>query len=154
MIFFARSILLFATFSLLIGCTSSVVKKSKTTQNIQQTTLKTFSVDKQIVSSTDTIRISLPESFPSKLSIQSPDGQLYIIHSEEDQIALLPYKAFKTATFIDIPVSSVKGVAWIDGNKLQEKVFKRKGKYKLYMANNLETEPDNTFHFKKGVEFR
>jgi hypothetical protein len=34
----------------------------------------------------------------------------------------------------------------VNGKKIKEKVFQKQGEYLVYMANNLEIEPENTFH--------
>ena len=134
---------------LLFGCSN----KSKE-NNEKQNRAIAFSVNPEIVSKTDSIQITFPESHPSKLSVITPDGQLYIIHSEEDLIEFLPYEEFKDAKSIEIPIATVKGTTWIDGKKSDLLVFDKKGKYSIYMADNLETEPDNTFNFKKDIELK
>ncbi len=41
--------------------------------------------------------------------------------------------------------SSTVGTVWIDGKASVQKVINGKGTYHLYIAENLETEPENTY---------
>ena len=138
--------LLFSFFVLILlsACTENKNEKIETSN--------AFSVSQHSIGSDNVLTISLPEKRPSKLSIISPDGQLFIIHSQEDNISFVPYDGKNKTTQINIPISSLKGITWIDGKKVEQLVFKKPGKYTVYMADNLETEPENTFHFKRDVE--
>jgi len=113
---------------------------------------KTFAVKPEQASKKDTLTLTLPKNRPTKISVKSPDGTFYIIHSEEDNIALIPYEKLGSTDSIKIPLSSTTGLTWIDGKKTQKNVFQVPGKYLIYMADDLETEPENTFHFMQNIE--
>lgn len=51
-------------------------------------------------------------------------------------------------------VSAINGVKWDDGKRVVEPVFNAPGEYLFYMADNLETEPENTFHLMHTVTYR
>ena len=131
--------------NLLYSCNS----KPETKQSDQET----FAVKPEQVSKQDTLTLTLPKKHPTKISVKSPNGTFYIIHSEEDNIALIPYEKVDSAKSIKIPLLSTIGLTWIEGKKTQEKVFKVPGRYLIYMADDLETEPENTFHFMQSIEF-
>jgi len=131
---------------LLSACTEKTHEKRESSN--------VFSVSQHIINSDHVLTILLPEKRPSKLSIISPDGQLFIVHSQEDNISFVPYEDKIDTKQIIIPISSLKGTTWIDGKKLEQLVFKKRGKYTVYMADNLETEPENTFHFKQDIELK
>ncbi len=50
--------------------------------------------------------------------------------------------------------SQLKGVVWKNGQRLVRKVFNTPGKYFIYLADNLETEPENTFSFEGTVTLK
>ncbi len=139
-------ILFLVLLSSLVGCTDKAISKQD-----KQTS---FSVQPKRVSVQDTLIITLPKSRPSKLSIRSPEGTFYIVHSKDDDIALLAYDQLQSVNSIKISVSKVEGLVWIDGKKRREGVFKKQGEYLIYMADDLETEPENTFHFMQSVVFQ
>ena len=79
---------------------------------------------------------------------------------------ILVYRPNGTAVYIKIDnFSSIRkwsiseellGTVWVDGKEKIEKVinYKYKGVYRLYIANNLETEPSNTSYIECEFEIK
>lgn len=97
------------------------------------------------------ILLSFPQHHPENIAIRIPSGVWYSIHSAEDSIQILSAEKYTVATRLLLDTENLVGVAWVNGVKVGAKVFRELGEYLIYMANNLETEPDNTFHFMVKV---
>ena len=95
------------------------------------------------------ITLSLPIPHPKKMSVRTPAATWFVIYDPSEQISHIASPNFSTATSLDIDINSQLGTTWIDGNKQIEPIFKEKGEYLIYLADNLETEPENTFHFSE-----
>lgn len=106
------------------------------------------------VSSADHITITFPKNHPKNVSIRSPGGDWYVVHERAERISLLPYRQFLFATSVRKKVSEIRGVKWLDGKRIVERVFKEPGEYLFYMADNLETEPENTYSMMATIVFK
>ena len=106
------------------------------------------------VSANDVITISFPKKRPKKMSVRSPSNEWYVVHETSGNMYLLPKKSTSKITSVRKKISEIIGVKWVDGKRVVEPVFKAPGEYMFYMADNLETEPDNTFHLMSTVTFR
>ncbi len=95
--------------------------------------------------------ITLPREHPSKMSIRDPKGIWHWVQDVEEEIFFLPSSEFERATKIIISPLQVRGVSWVDGKKVDGLVFNYSGEYLVYFADNLETEPENTFYFMGKV---
>ena len=110
-----------------------------------------FSIYPSEISLDQKITVKLPKQHPLKMSIRDPKGVWHWVQDAEEDILFLPYSDFKEATRITILPSQVRGVSWINGKRLDGLVFNHLGEYLVYIADNLETEPENTFHFMGKV---
>ena len=63
---------------------------------------------------------------------------------------------FMKATEIKLNVDKLKGIYWNPDTGKPKKVlvFTMKGKYLIWFADNLETEPENTFFLEETVFFK
>lgn len=102
-------------------------------------------------SSGENVQLTFPKNHPNNLAIRNPSGIWYSIHNSDENVFILPSKEYKKITVLKLNTRVLDGVTWINGKKVKEKVFQKKGEYLIYMANNLETEPENTFHFMATV---
>ena len=107
-----------------------------------------FSISADQVSTHGTITLTLPAKHPSKLSIRDPDGVWHLIHDNDEQVMLAN---FEISASVTIAVSNLTGVSWANGKKIEGLVFKKPGGYLIYLADNLETEPENTFSLSRQV---
>lgn len=108
----------------------------------------------KVVTANDVITISFPRNHPKKMSIRSPSHEWYVVHEKAEKIYLLPKNSASKITSVQKKVSEINGVKWVDGNRVVGPVFKEPGEYMFYMADNLETGPDNTFHLMNTVTYR
>jgi hypothetical protein len=89
--------------------------------------------------------LTLPEGHEANFLITSPSGKKFVL-MDTDLAFLMSREAFMKARKIRLDTASQKGVIYIDGKRTVQKVFTEKGKYYLYLADNLETEIENTEH--------
>jgi len=109
-----------------------------------------FSIDKSKINK-GILKVNLPKIRPENMSIMSPNGTLYIIQSKADSIETISNKNFMKNKSIEFEIPNLMGITWKKGKKIKEKVFIDSGEYIIYFANNLETEPENTFNFSEKV---
>lgn len=102
-------------------------------------------------SSNSRLIIELVDPHPNHLLINSPEGYVYYFLKTKD---LFDEVIFKNELLID-PLS-FKGIRFDEntGEEIEEIVFTTPGKYKLYFANNTETEPENTFSLERSITFK
>jgi len=98
--------------------------------------------------------ISLPENHPQNISVFTPDGEFYIVHSEADDVSLWAFSEPRQARILDVNPSSLTGMKWVNGVKMTTPVFTSKGVYKIYLADNLETEAENTYSLSVDVTYK
>ncbi len=110
-----------------------------------------FSVVPSEISHDQKFTITLPREHPSKMSIRDPKGVWHWVHNVEEEIYFLPSVEFEEATKFIISPSKIRGVSWINGKKVDSLIFNYPGEYLVYFADNLETEPENTFYFMGKV---
>lgn len=131
---------------LFIGCVD--VKSSSAEKN---NAVERFFVSSTELTKNDVITINLPKVRPKNLAIIDPNGQMFIIHSTEEDILMMSEQEFSLIRVLEIPIRNTKGVTWVDGQKREKSIFEQPGKYKIYFADNLETEPENTFNFSADI---
>ena len=110
-----------------------------------------FFIDSSELTKNDVITINLPKLRPKNLAIVDSNGQFFIIQSSEAGVLMMSEAEFSLIKVLELPIKSTKGTIWENGQKITKTVFKKSGKYKIYFADNLETEPDNTFNFSAHV---
>jgi len=110
-----------------------------------------FSISPEEITINEPFNIYLPKLRPSKISIKTPLNEWYIVHDIDENIFMLPINEFEKTNMIVITPSKLKGVIWKNGQKWVRRVFNTPGKYFIYLADNLETEPENTFSFEGMV---
>ena len=99
----------------------------------------------------DAVTLKYPKRHPKNIAIQTPSGLWYSVQSVDDKISIMPQEDFQGSTELTLDPQSLVGVTFKDGVRVQENVFTQYGKYLIYMADNLETEPENTFNFKGAI---
>ena len=134
--------------ALVTGCTP---EGQSNTSDTQQTAGLTLSA-KQVTES-DTLILRFPQLHPARLAVKDPADHFLILHAEELITRIMSHEKYKNTTSISLKISEVVGVTWIDGKKIEKKVFSLPGEYMIYMADNLETEPENTFYLTTTVNY-
>ena len=99
----------------------------------------------------DSVLLKFPQKHPKNLSIQSPNGTWYSIHNTDNEISIISPEKYSHANELDLKTGELEGITWKNGIKMKQIVFKEHGKYLIYMADNMETEPENTFHFMQHI---
>lgn len=100
------------------------------------------------------LRLSLPEDHPRNMSIKTPNNDWYIIQDSDASILFFSQEEFDKTKNIEFDINSLKGVVWREGRRIVEQVFTVSGEYLIYFANNLETEPENTFSMSIAVDYQ
>jgi len=103
----------------------------------------------------DEISISLPLPHPKELAIKSPNGTWFYLHveNEGDSEMLMPKEKFAALKQLNLDTSKLEARYWDNGKAMRGKVFGVTGAYLIYMADNLETELDNTLHFSSIIQY-
>ena len=94
------------------------------------------------------LKIHGKSELPKGLMVKSPSGIFYYLVDLDSGIQHLDYKG---NTEVTITISSQLGTYWEEGKRLTDIIFVSSGEYLIYFANNLETEPENTYSLQKTV---
>lgn len=89
------------------------------------------------------VRLELPTPHPKKFAIMAPGGQWYYLQDPPQAAMFGTAKEFAKAKKLEFDVETFK--AKEGASSKAQKVFRQPGKYMFYFANNIETEPANTF---------
>ncbi len=111
-----------------------------------------FDVDERALTQ-GILRITLPEHAPKNFAIQAPTGQWFVLQEADEAIEIMPQAQFEAMQQLEFEIKRLQGVTWKEGRKVTEQVFSQPGRYTIYFADNLETEPENTFSFQKIVHY-
>jgi len=131
---------------LLIGCDSSD-PKAEPSRNA-------LSVSKTHINEGQAFRLFLPENHPKEFGIETPEGDWFFIHGESYGLEFWPYETKIKAKDILLDPTSLTGMKWVNGVKITTPVFTSKGVYKIYLADNLETEAENTYSLSVDVTYK
>ena len=102
------------------------------------------SVSQTHISEDQEFSIMLPAGHPQKMAIFTPNSRFYILHSQEQGISLWDGSEPAEAKTVKINPRTLAGVTWLEGVRTSALVFRAKGVYRFYLADNLETEPENS----------
>jgi hypothetical protein len=88
---------------------------------------------------------------PTGFAVRRPDGSW--VDLAGDGVVYTSLENFSAlAKFVFLPEVLI-GTEWIDGRPTERRVFLGAGRYIFYFANNLDTEPENTYSIALAVEF-
>jgi len=135
-------------------CLSAIVSCSLSS-NSEQSAYKPniFAVEEGALSK-GILRIYLPEEAPKNLAIQTPSGEWFVLQESEESIEIMPQARFESLKIMEFKIEKLKGVTWRESKRVTELVFKYPGDYLVYFADNLETEPENTFSLQETIGFK
>jgi len=134
----------FLVFFMVTGCSVSDKPDNQNGLAALQAYPNTFSLG-------DDILLKFPENHPGNIAIRTPSNIWFSIYSEKDNIFIIPTEKYTTAKELKLDTGILEGLTWVNGIRVKKPVFNKQGKYLIYMADNLETEPDNTFYFMTEV---
>lgn len=103
----------------------------------------------------ETLIITMPVPHPKEMAIRAPDKRWYYIQVENEGAGemLMPGTQFAALTKLEFDTSQLEARYWSDGKAMRGKVFTQTGEYLIYMADNLETEPENTLSFASIIRY-
>jgi hypothetical protein len=90
-----------------------------------------------------TILITMQVPHPKHALVYRPDGSTVWLQTSNEFIHE-QISDFGNLSKWQI-YSNTVGTVWIDGKAMIQRVINGKGIYRLYIAENLETEPENTY---------
>ena len=131
---------------LIVSCSSH------TKLNDSQSNSRAFYIEEKALNE-GVLRIHVPMNAPKNLAIKTQNGEWFVLQDSEESIEIMPQKIFESSTTLEFKVEKLQGVIWRDSKKVTELVFKKPGIYLIYFADNLETEPENTFSLQESIKF-
>ena len=102
--------------------------------------------------------VVLPKTHGSDFAVIAPNGTFYFISFEQPDSAspiqpIFPADVFRGMTTLAIKVDDTRGVEWKQGGAERALIFRKSGKYRLVVSDNLETEDPELQGFC-NVEYR
>ena len=90
-----------------------------------------------------TVVVTMEIPHPNHALVYRPSGETVWLQTSSEFIhkQIPNFSELKTW----IISSESKGTVWVNGKATVQPIIKGKGKYHLYIAENTETEPDNTY---------
>lgn len=102
----------------------------------------------------DMLRVAVPEEHPRGLAIKDPAGNFYVLQdADSPRPQLMAPGDFAKTRLFELDTLRIEGTVWADGKAMQERPFTKEGEYLIYMADDMETEPENTFSLMGTVYF-
>ena len=80
---------------------------------------------------------------PNHALIYRPTGETIWLQSSSDFVHRQIENFSNLETWVITPES--EGTVWINGKATAQPIINGKGRYHLYIAENIETEPENTY---------
>lgn len=97
-------------------------------------------------SGTLSLRFSIPH--PAELSIEAPDGTVYFVVYERNettprgQSPLVDKASFRKMAELNLEISTAMGSPLVYGRDSNERIFRKAGKYKIVLADNIQSDAD------------
>lgn len=114
-----------------------------------------FSVEHVTGGGDDFIKITLPAERPQNMAVVTPSREFYVVHAPDDGKVLFEM-VNKEGQRLDLEIvtSEFLGSLFETEDKTVAPIFTSPGTYTLYLAENLETEPENSYSFSKDFVFK
>ena len=110
-----------------------------------------FYICPTVLSPNSEAKIHLPPNHPSGLAVRTPSGEWIYIVEPGGRSTALP--GFPGRSKLSFQVSRLSGLRWQEGRKIEVPIFRESGRYIFYLADNMDTEPENTFSIAVAVLF-
>jgi hypothetical protein len=100
------------------------------------------------------LSIPLSQSHPRKLAVRNPLGQYVHLVDDEAPHRLMSEAEFSAMNSLVLSDEATVGTMYVDGKPVRTAVFIGPGVYLVYLADILETEPENTNFVDFEVEYQ
>lgn len=95
------------------------------------------------VTDENTVIVTMEVPHPNHAIVQRPDGETVWLQTSSDYIHTQVPNFSELKTWVISPKS--EGTVWVNGKAMVQPIIKGQGKYLLYIAENTETERENTY---------
>lgn len=112
---------------------------------------KSFGVSPAVVKSDTLVTISLPDKHPAYMAVQTPHHEWIYIVDKSTNFSF--FKDFSLRSSFTFNAEDLQGIEFKNGKEVISKVFVEKGDYLFYFADNIETEPENTFSLSYSIKY-
>lgn len=134
-----------------VGCSARQVPGAEFASGINECGRGNLHVCPTVLNWDTEATIQLPPKHPAGWAVRTPRGEWIDVVEPGDEATAFPL--FHLTNQQQFRVSSLTGTAWRDGKPVRVDVFCEPGLYIFYFADNLETEPENTFSLAIAVRF-
>jgi len=100
------------------------------------------SIDCQVNQTDQSVQITMQVPHPNHALVYRPNGETVWLQSSSEYVHE-QVKDFANLRVWEINKNSL-GTVWVNGEAIAQKIINGKGQYQLYIADNLETESENT----------
>ncbi len=89
------------------------------------------------------VRVKMKTPHPEHALVYRPDGEVVWLQTGPEYI----HRQIENFGALEewLITQETEGTVWLDGKAVVQPVIKGNGRYNLYIARNLETEPENTY---------
>jgi len=94
------------------------------------------------VTNEGTVTITMTAPHPNHAMMKRPDGETVWLQTDPEYVHEQIPNFSELKKWVITPESN--GTVYVDGKATVQPIFRGNGKYYLYIADNLETEPENT----------
>ena len=95
------------------------------------------------VTSDSNVIVTMKTPHPNHALVHRPSGETVWFQTGPEYIHKQIPNFSELKTWVITPEST--GTVWVDGKATVQPIINGKGKYNLYIAENIETEPENTY---------
>lgn len=91
----------------------------------------------------NTVVVTMKTPHPEEALVYRPGGETVWLHTSAQYLPKGTERFGDLGKWVISPDST--GTVWVDGKATVQPVIKEQGRYHLYIAENAETEPENTY---------
>jgi hypothetical protein len=151
-----KSVVLIVAVTLLLACGGEYeIEAVEVRRNAGSTGVSgPLHCDPQVLRPGDTLAIEMRVPHPLELAIVAPDGAYYYLQAADDSVpSRLSANEFAELAVVHIDVDSATGIQWVNGKPTKSRIFEIVGEYEVILAENIETEPENTISYTQQITY-
>ena len=100
------------------------------------------------------LSIPLQSNHPQQLAVRNPSGRYIYLVADDIPYRLMSEAEFALAHSLELHNQSTFGTMFVEGKPVHSQAFSDPGVYLVYLADNLETEPENTNSVAIELEYK